>query len=167
MRAPLQVVTLHTGETVDLCQLYSERPLVLVFLRHFGCIFCREQIAELRKYPNENIVFVSMGTIKEAADFRAKMECPQVIISDPGKQLYDAFGLRKGGVGQILNSQVMRRSFRLLAQGQRQGMPTNDPFILAGVFRVDIDGEVSYSHFSKDASDNLPGEEIVALLRAK
>lgn len=167
MRAPLTVVTLSSGETVDLAQFYADKPVVLVFLRHFGCIFCREQISALRRFPDENVVFVSMGRIDEAESFRQRMGSPQVMISDPSKQLYDAFGLRRGAVTQLANLRIVKRSLRLMGQGLRQGMPGRDPFMMAGVFRIDTDGEVSYSHFSADASDNLSGEEIVALLRAK
>ncbi|HLO99349.1 MAG TPA: peroxiredoxin-like family protein [Fimbriimonas sp.] len=167
MRAPLSVVTLSTGETVDLAQFYAERPVVLVFLRHFGCIFCREQISSLRRFKDENVVLVSMGRIGEAEEFRRRIESPQVMISDPSKQLYDAFGLRRGSVSQLANARIVKRSLRLMGQGLRQGLPGRDPFMMAGVFRIDTDGEVSYSHFSSDASDNLSGEEIVALLHAK
>ncbi len=36
MRAPEVDVVLHTGERIELSTLYHEKPLILVFLRHFG-----------------------------------------------------------------------------------------------------------------------------------
>ena len=33
------------GRTIRLGELWADRPAVLVFVRHFGCLFCREQIA--------------------------------------------------------------------------------------------------------------------------
>ncbi|MBI1333045.1 MAG: AhpC/TSA family protein [Armatimonadetes bacterium] len=167
MHAPLIVVTLDSGKTRDLSEFYKDRPLVLVFLRHFGCMFCREQIAGLRPYKQENIVLVSMGKVSEAAEFKSKMEIPQTIISDPNKQLYEAFGLRRGSVSQIVSPTVARRSIAAFKAGHRAGMLKNDPWMMAGVFRVDPDGEVSFAHYASDIADNLPGEEIARLLRTK
>lgn len=167
MQAPLTVVTLDSGETKDLSEFYKEKPLILVFLRHFGCIFCREQIAELRQFKTENIVLVCMGRIQEAADFKRKMEIPQPMVSDPNKLLYEAFGLRRGSFGQVLNPTLARKSIRLLKGGHRAGLLKHDPWMMAGVFRVEQDGEVSFSHFASDISDNLSGAAIVQLLRLK
>ncbi len=167
MQAPLTVVTLDTGETRDLSDFYTEKPLILVFLRHFGCIFCREQIAELREFRSENIIFVSMGRIQEASDFKRKMEIPQVMISDPNKLLYEAFGLRRGSFGQILNPTLTRKSIRLMQSGHKFGVLKHDPWMMAGVFRIEQDGEVSYSHYASDISDNLSGSAIAQLLKLK
>ena len=167
MQAPHAAVTLDTGETRELSEFYKENPLILVFLRHFGCIFCREQIAELRPFKNENIVLVSMGRVQEAAEFKHKMEIPQAMISDPNKLLYEAFGLRKGSFGQVLNPTLARKSIRLMKNGHKQGALKHDPWMMAGVFRIEQDGEVSYSHFASDISDNLSGSAIAQLLKLK
>ena len=167
MQAPLTVVTLDSGETKDLKDFYNGKPLILVFLRHFGCIFCREQIAELRQFKAENIVLVGMGRIQETADFKRKMEIPQTMISDPNKLLYEAFALRRGSFGQVVNPTLIRKSIKLLQGGQKLGLIKADPWTLAGVFRIEPDGEVSYSHYASDISDNLSGSAIAQLLKLK
>ena len=167
MQAPLTVVTLETGETKDLSDFYKDKPLILVFLRHFGCIFCREQIAGLREFKTENIVLVGMGRIQETQEFKRKMEIPQPVVSDPNKLLYDAFGLRRSSFGQQINPTLMRKSLKLFQNGHRQGLMKQNPWMLAGVFRIERDGEVSYSQFASDISDNLSGPAIAQLLRAK
>ncbi len=167
MQAPHTAVTLDSGETKDLSDFYKEKPLILVFLRHFGCIFCREQIAELRQFNSENIILVGMGRVQETKDFKQKMEIPQKMISDPNKLLYDGFGLRRGSFGQVINPTLMSKSLRLMQSGNRMGMLKGDPWMLAGVFRIEQDGEVSFSHFASDISDNLSGQEIAQLLKLK
>lgn len=167
MRAPLTVVTLDNGETRELSEFYKDKPLVLVFLRHFGCIFCREQIAGLRPYADLNIIFVSMGKVNEAADFKVKMEIPQPLISDPNKRLYEAFGLRRGSFRQVVNPVTTRKGLTAFKAGHRPGMLKQDPWMMAGVFRVDPDGEVTFSHYANDISDNMSGEEIARLLKLK
>jgi len=167
MRAPLTVVTTETGETRDLSEFYKDKPLVLVFLRHFGCMFCREQIASLRPYGDMNIMLVSMGRVNEAADFKEKMEIPQPIVSDPNKLLYEAFGLRRGSISQIIGPTVTRKSIKAFQSGHRPGLLKHDPWMMAGVFRIDPDGDVSFSHYASDISDNLSGDEIARLLKLK
>lgn len=166
MQAPLTHVTLHTGESVELSSFYQKGPLALVFLRHFNCIFCREQISGLREFPEENIVFVSLGKTEEAAAFREKMESPQTYISDPNKVLYEQFGLKRGSFAQMFNATTFRRGFAAMKEGHRTGAtPVGDPWMLAGTFIIQPSGEVSFSHYSRDASDNLTAETIVGLLK--
>lgn len=167
MHAPLSAVTIDSGETRDLVDLYKDQALVLVFLRHLGCIFCREQIAELRPYKDLNIVLVSMGRVPEVVDFKKKMEIPQTVISDPNKLLYEAFGLRRGSMSKIFSPTISRKGLATFRAGNRPGMLKNDPWMLAGVFRVEPDGEVSFSHYAQDIADNMSGEEISRLLKLK
>lgn len=167
MRAPLTVVTLDSGETRDLADFYKEKPLVLVFLRHLGCIFCREQITGLRPYQHENIILVSMGKVSEVADFKERMEIPQHIISDPNKLLYEAFGLRRGSFSQIVNPTTIRKTFNAMRSGNTIGMVKTDPWMLAGTFRIEQDGDVSFENYASDISDNLSGPEIAQLLKLK
>lgn len=164
MRAPFAIVNLDNGESVQLESLYLDAPVALVFLRHFGCIFCREQIASLRSFATENIVLVTMGNQVATADFKRKMEIPQRLISDPTKALYQDFGLRRATLGQFVNANVVRKGLSALRAGHREGFPTHDPLQLAGVFIIDRSGEVVFEKLSKDSSDNMTGAEIAAEL---
>jgi hypothetical protein len=53
----------------------AERPLFLVFLRHFGCTFCREAVADLAEKREAiaakgvPLAFVHMGTEEKARWF--------------------------------------------------------------------------------------------------
>jgi peroxiredoxin len=162
--APLVVVTLHTGETVELSSLCQDKPLALVFLRHFGCLFCREQISQLRPFPDANVVLVAMAKVEETAEFRERMESPQLYISDPNKALHDLFGLRRGSFTQMLNANTFKRGVAAARAGFRNGLPKGDPWMLAGTFVIQPSGQISFTHLSRDASDNLTGETIVELL---
>lgn len=167
MRAPYAFVNLDSGESVNLDSLYAERPLALVFMRHYGCIFCREQLASLREFRDDNVVLVGMGDQKETVEFKRRMEVPQKFITDPTKALFQQFGLRRATFGQFLNRKVVSRGLGLMRAGHREGLPNADPLQLAGVFILNIDGEVVFEHRSTDSSDNLLGPQIVAELRAR
>jgi peroxiredoxin len=167
VRAPYAIVNLDSGESVGLETLYQDRPLALVFMRHYGCVFCREQLASLREFKDENIVLVGMGDQKETAEFRRRMEVPQKMISDPTKTLFQQFGLRRASFGQFVNPRVVKRGISALRAGHREGLPNADPFQLAGVFILNQDGEVLFEHRSSDASDTLLGPAIATELNAR
>ena len=167
MRAPYAIVNLDSGESVNLDSLYADRPLALVFMRHYGCIFCREQLASLREFKDDNIILVGMGDQKETVEFKRRMEVPQPIISDPTKALFQQFGLRRASFGQFVNRRVVTRGVNALRAGHREGIPNADPLQLAGIFILNTDGEVVFEHRSTDSSDNLLGPQIAAELRAR
>lgn len=48
-QAPDAVLTDTDGNSVTLSSYWKVKPTVILFLRHFGCPFCREQVANLRK----------------------------------------------------------------------------------------------------------------------
>ena len=51
----------------------GERPTLLVFLRHFGCTFCRETVADLREAASEPgyppVLFFFQGSVTEGRAF--------------------------------------------------------------------------------------------------
>lgn len=161
MKAPTIDVTLSTGEVVPLSRLYAEKPLVLVFLRHFGCTFCREHVAELRVLSQHNVVFVGMGTVEQTREFKERMRSPHLFIADPERKLYQAFGLGKGSGKQMFNPRVFARGFGATLRGHWVGLPIGDPWQMPGVFLIDTRGEVVWEYRSVDASDN-PSPETIA-----
>src|SRR5690606_27900456 len=98
----LRAYTTHQG--VNLAELTFSTPVLIVFLRHFGCSFCRQALSDLAKQRSdiENLktalCFVHMSPEDDqAASFFDKYDVATIHrVSDPGCTLYDAFGLRKG-----------------------------------------------------------------------
>lgn len=153
-------VVLDSGEKVPLGQLYAQERLVLVFLRHFGCTFCREHVAQLRLHPKLNVVFVAMGSVEQTADFKRKMRSPHAFICDPDRELYRAFGLGRGDGKQMFNPKVFARGFGATLRGHFVGLPVGDPWQMPGVFLIETTGDVSWAYRSVDASDN-PTPEVI------
>lgn len=165
MRAPYAIVNLDSGESVNLESLYQDQAVALVFLRHYGCVFCREQLASLREFKTENIVLVGLGDQEETARFRQRMEIPQKIISDPTKALYQQFGLRRASFGQFVNRRVVKRGIEAMRSGHRVGVVNADPLQLAGVFILNSQGDVIFEKLSQDPADLLLGPQIVEALQ--
>ncbi len=127
---------------VPLAELATGRPLLLVFLRHLGCTFCREaldDVARLRatiERTGTRIAFVHMTADDAVRPLIEKARLAEVSrVSDPEKHLYRAFGLVQGSAMQLFGPMTMFRGLpALLAHGI--GLPAGDPLQMPGVFLV-------------------------------
>lgn len=154
MRVPDSGVLRYDGETVALHGLAESKPIALVFLRHLGCVFCREQVATLRDtMPEENVAFVSMATPKQAARFRAWMKSPHIFLCDPDRILYREFGLQRASLAGLVGPRVIARGFEAYRAGHRAGRVVGDGWQLGGTFVMRETGEVSAAFPAIDAGD--------------
>lgn len=165
MQVKPTIVTLSTGEQKALADLYAEKPLALVFLRHFGCIFCREQVAELRAHPDWNVAFVTMGDVVGAADFKVLMKSPHTFLCDPDAKLYEEFGLERGSVKQMFSGEVWARGFQAARKGHTVGRPVGDPWRMPGEFVIDTSGTVVWEHRPRHAGESATTSQIEAALK--
>jgi peroxiredoxin len=136
------------------------QPVMLIFLRHFGCNFCREGLAQIalkRQEIEDNgvtIVFVHMAEAKKAKPFFEKFKLPKAIhISDPDKIYYRAFGLSKGTFTQLFGLNTWGTGFRTLAKhGADFRDDIGDSFQMPGIFLIS-EGEIKDSFLHKDVAD--------------
>lgn len=160
MRAPDVDVDLSTGEVVPLESLYRERRLALVFLRHLGCIFCREHVAQLRRLKDLNIVFVTMAGPQQTDAFRQEMGSPHAFICDPQRRLHQHFAVPRGDLGKALHPQVFIRGIGAVLAHGMQKRPEADPLQMPGVAVIDTDGSVMWQHRAKHMADNPSADQL-------
>lgn len=156
-RANLDTYLIKTDRDVSLLELSSHQPTMLVFLRHFGCAFCREALSTLsRDYSKissmgTKVVIVHMAGEQEAKTFMTKYDLKDVhLISDPGQHLYHAFSLEQGTWNQLLGLKVIVRAFLGgVLWRNSHGRQMGDIKQLPGVFLLH-QGEVvkSYRHYT-------------------
>jgi peroxiredoxin len=96
------LASVHTESGADLLALAQASPVLLVFLRHFGCSFCRKAISDVAELGPElgkrgvRPVFVHLGTPEFAKVFFDYYGLNDVErVSDPGATVYQlpVFGL--------------------------------------------------------------------------
>jgi len=132
-----------TTQGSSLAQLSQQRPVLLVFLRHSGCSFCRQALADLAvgragiEKNGTKLVLVHMGTAASFADFTKSYGlCDVPVISDPERRLYRGLGLRCGKLSQLLGFGVWWRGLKSILAGHRprsmEGVGTQMP----GVFLI-------------------------------
>ena len=155
-----------------LSALWQSGPAALVFLRHFGCIFCREQVAQLHQDAAEfarrrvTIALITVGSPDDTDAFFRERDLPShfLALADPEKRAYQAYGLTRASTSELFAPQVWAKGFRAALHGHFIGMPKGDPFQMPGLFLVDTAGVVRYAHRHRDAGDNPPNAELFAAL---
>jgi peroxiredoxin len=159
---------MRTQNKTSVLSISNQKPLMLVFLRHFGCQFCREAMDELSKLrpqlatQNTELVFVHMAEARVAEEYFRKFNLLGVEhISDPECRFYTAFGLVKGSFTQLFGLQSWIRGFSVQSKyGTEVGKHLGDSFQMPGAFMV-FEGEVRDSYIHKTASDRPDYNKMV------
>ena len=152
----------------SLIELSRQHPLLLVFLRHSGCTFCRESVCDVATHRRQiesggtQIAFVHMGQ-KEPIELLEKYRLTDLhVFRDHSCSLYDAFGLKMGTFGQLFGPNVWWRAFRAFFQGHRTGPADGNVLRMPGVFLMQ-DGQIVRAYRHQSAAD-LPDYVQLATL---
>lgn len=145
-------------ETIE--TLSRDRDCLIVFLRHSGCTFCRETLADLQRQRvvlekrGVRPILVHMGDEPSGRVFFAAYGLDDWSrISDPECTLYRAYGLGRGRLRQLLGPRVWWRGFQAaILAGHSVGPPGGDGFQMPGAFLV-RDGRVIEEYRHRTAAD--------------
>lgn len=160
---------------IDLIKMSYDAPVMLVFLRHFGCTFCREALADLSKHRETiealevQIVFVHMVDRETAALHLGQYELDDCThVCDPTRRLYDHFGLRPGNFRQLFGLNVMMRGLRAgMIEGMGHGFKfIGDPDQMPGLFMLQ-NGGLTRKFIHEFASDRPDYVEFAQLALAR
>lgn len=162
----LREMKTNTGE--NLYELSQNQLILLVFLRHFGCTFCREALADLSESRarieamGARLIFVHMSDTETANRYFEKYQLQGAVhVSDPDCTFYSAFGLTKGTFNQLFGLQTWVRGFQVgLVEGHGMGKQLGDGFQMPGIFVVQ-DGEIRNRFIHKLASERPDYLELV------
>lgn len=163
---PLDRFTTNHGES--LAELSNQTPVLVVFLRHSGCPFCRQTLADLaakRSLLNEagvQPVLVHLMPSEEADDLLAKYRLEDVPhIGDPEGKIYEAFGMKPGSFRQVMGPGVWWPGLKAtLFQRHFPGRPQGDVFRMPGAFLVHR-GAILREFRSNRSSDRVDFERLV------
>ena len=155
LESPVTGVGLVPGTLAD--QL-GEGLSLLVFLRHFGCIFCRETVGDLRaavaadpSYPR--VLFFYQGSPTEGRAF-LRRDWPEArAVADPEQEFYERFGVRRASFLEGLGPAVLRSRARARAKGHENGRRSGDVWRMPGIFAVEAE-RVVWAHQPRHAADH-------------
>lgn len=147
----------HRGATLR--ELSSDRPLLLLFLRHTGCTFCREALADLAAVRDQiedagtRIAVVHMSPLLRATQMFISYGLEDLHrFSDPECELYRAFGLTRGTLKELVGPSVWSRGLGAIVRGHGLGPLEGDGFRMPGLFLL-RDGRVVQSYRHRSSSD--------------
>lgn len=137
--ACLESCLTQTGQS--LAQLSVEKPLLLVFLRHFGCAFCRQAVSDLARQRSNiesagtRIAFVHLGTEERAAKFFQPYgldDLPR--YSNESGSLYQSFGLDRINWRTLFQRINVYRTLWAWLEGSTTGKVEGDIYRMPGAF---------------------------------
>ena len=137
---PIGELRTNDGDSLD--GLANQQPQLILFLRHAGCTFCREAIADLsrQRWAVEasgcGIVLVHMGDNDRDAVFFDKYSMGDVPrIADPDCRLYRQFGLDLGTFSELLGPRVWMRGLSAgILNGHGVGRLQGNGFQMPGAY---------------------------------
>jgi peroxiredoxin len=126
----------------SLLDITQHQPTLVVFLRHFGCTFCRETLAQLSADRAEieaqgtRLLLVHQSEPEAAERFMSKYGLQDVSrISDPERQLYEAFALKQGTRNQVFGWKSWVKGFyAAIIQRHGIGLLQGDGYQMPGGF---------------------------------
>lgn len=157
------------GVSVPLAREWAAQSVVLVLLRHFGCIFCRAQAAEMRSIENDvarlgaRIVFIGSGQPFFARAFAEDFAIRWPVYADPELSTYRALEARHGFFTSA-NPRTWLYSVRVLWRGFRQGRTQGEVYQQGAVAIVLPDGRMPYLYLSAVAGDHPEPHTILEAL---
>jgi peroxiredoxin len=148
----------HDGRT--LADLSRCQPTLVTFLRHAGCTFCKEALADLKTNRTTiedggiQLALVHMGPNDSLAEafFKGYGMADVPRFSDPQQTMYRAFGLERGSLHQLFGPKVWMRGLNATLRGHRVGKLEGDGFQMPGTFLIDR-GQIVRSYRHRTAAD--------------
>ena len=130
-------------------------------------MFCREWLAQLEQHHEAiqaaglKLVAIGLGEPKHAQRYCPLLSPSATCVLGLGTAAHRAYGLQRGGLGQLAGPHVIAAGLRAAAHGFHQGASTGDVQMLSGTFVVDPAGRVRYAFYSSDAGEH---PDLVSLL---
>jgi peroxiredoxin len=166
----LAEVRLPDGDSHEhrLGDLWATQTVVMIHLRHFGCILCRHYASRLRdsnaafEQLGARLVAVGTGGREYAKTFVAERKIPYLVLVDKHLSTHDIIGIESGSPLGILKPSTLYHGVKALAAGERQGPTGPNPFVFGAAHVIAGGGELRYAWVNGDYQDNAPVAELLA-----
>jgi len=160
------------GHALRLGELWERGPAVLVFLRHYGCIFCRKHAGQLRAREDEfraagaRLAAIGLADRAYARTFRSETGIGFPLLVDEHGEAYEAAELGSASVLHLLYPKDIRARREARAEGYRQvRLLGPNPFQLGGSFVFGPGNVDRFAHVSTTFGDNADPSALLAALR--
>jgi hypothetical protein len=159
------------GKASSVKELWTTSTVLIVFIRHFGCVSCRAHVKQVLEHRETNrahyeknrvrVVFIGNGAPAMIKVFKEELHIPDAeIYTDPLLTSFRACGFRRG-FKRMISFESARNVVGLVKQGFRQALPHPDHGVhqqLGGVVVVKPGSVVTY-HFISESIGDFPLQE--------
>ena len=152
---------------------WAEKPVVLVFLRHFGCLLCREHAAQLGERYAEitgldgEVVAVGTGNRRYAAAFVEEEQVPYPVLVDDDGHAARAASIQKVNFFKlVLNPRSWTGTRRAHRAGHRVHRAGRRVTQLGATFVLGPGNQVRYEHLDEHSADHAPLDKVIGALSA-
>jgi hypothetical protein len=180
-----EVVNARNGTSIEITELWKARKCVVVFLRQFGCRFCKQQVAGLTAISSKlakqeiALIAIGIGTQAQAKEFQERSEFPGELFIDPhsqAPQTYDLFKLNRGkeflmaaegeqGFGPYgVRKDVFELAEKAVQQGFEDDAPENwtgNTSQIGGTFVLGPGNSCDFAHRSRFVGDLADLTEVL------
>jgi len=156
------------GTPHRLGDLWKDQPVVLVFLRHFGCHNCRDHAVQLRDRYGElqaqgiGLVAIGTGDQRYAGAFVRDENIPYPVLVDDDAEAARAASVNIASWYRLLHPSTWRASIEAWKRGARIHKAGKRVTQLGATFVIGPGDQVRYSHVDADSTDHAPVPEIFA-----
>jgi peroxiredoxin len=156
------------GRTVSLAGPGDGETLV-IFQRHLACLPCREHLLDVLAHKDElglRVIVVAFAPADVLAGYQRRLGLDDVLVlSDPDRRAYAAFGFGRGSVARVwLDPRVWWRYVSLIRRGRRPERVQEDTLQLGGDVLIDASGTVRWIYASRGPEDR-PSLAAIAAAR--
>jgi hypothetical protein len=168
----IQQVVSRNGWSLE--SISNETPTLIIFLRHLGCIYCRESLAELQRLRQEieshdvRLAIIHMGSDEQARNVLEVFGLDDVErFSDQERRLYHAFGLERSHFGHFFNATTLLDMLKTglsskVALRHSVGKVIGDVLQMPGVFLLN-NGEIIADFKSTSLTERPDYLELAAM----
>jgi len=143
----------------------SNKIIILHFLRHLGCIYCKHAVDQLYKYKQEHpnfppVIFIHQSNEEQASLFFQKHYPDASYITDTDLSLYNLFGIRKLKGMHLFDPRMIFKGFKLSLLGYTNRLGHGNIYLLSGTF-VFLNGKMVWSHRAKRAGEEPDWKKVI------
>uniref|UniRef100_A0A1B6D4E4 Prostamide/prostaglandin F synthase n=1 Tax=Clastoptera arizonana TaxID=38151 RepID=A0A1B6D4E4_9HEMI len=168
----MEIKNVSTGENEVLEDLWKDKSCVILFLRRWGCLYCRlwaKEVSQIAKTLHEkNIRLIGIGPeevgVKEFAE--GKYLDGELYV-DVNKKVYSKLSFKRYNYFSILCYILSKEGRRAYQKGKASKLSWNlqgDYLQIGGALIVENGGKLLYSFRQTGAADHLPNEKILEVL---
>jgi peroxiredoxin len=156
------------GTEHRLGDLWADRPVIVVFLRHFGCHNCRDHAVQLRDRYDElqtqgvELVAIGTGDQRYAGAFVRDERIPYLVLVDDHAEAALAASVKFASWYRLLHPSSWKASIEAWQRGARIHKAGKRVTQLGATFVIGPGDNVRYSHVDADSVDHAPVADILA-----